>query len=101
MAKRGELARESVKNTIVNAFASTGDFVTVLDKKIYVTARDGDGGEFLQFAISMTMPKVPVEGGGEITTTTDTVTNTSSAPVELSASDKEKVADLMRKLGIN
>lgn len=99
MAKRGDLARESVKDTIVNAFSATGDYVAIVDKKIYVQAQDGPGGEVLQFAISMTMPKVPVAAGeapsGASTPAKEEVN------VELSASDKEKVADLMRKLGIN
>ena len=55
MAKRGDAARAEVMSTITNAFATTGNLVGTIDKKIYVTA--DDGGEILQFAISITMPE--------------------------------------------
>ena len=106
MAKRGDIARESVKNTIVDAFSKLNAFVTIQDKKIYVTARDGENGEVLQFAISMTMPKTPIAGGG---------TNPLAAGIELEKgvsaekertsialddADRAKIEELKRKLGI-
>jgi len=98
LAKRGDTAREAVKNKIIEAFGE--DFVAFVDKKIYVQA--SDGGEMIQFAIAMTMPKNPVEAGNN--------SNVSAAggsvapvatPTELSTEDKEKVAGLMAKLGLN
>ena len=59
MARRGDLARENVTKIIVDAFGD--NFVTIQDKKIYVMG--SDGGEMVQFAISLTMPKTPVEAG--------------------------------------
>lgn len=97
--KRGDAARESAKNTIINAFAATGDYVATLDKKIYVTAKDGPNGEVIQFAISMTMPKVPVEPQEQSSDTP--VSTVSETFTELSAPDKQKVAELMQKLGIS
>ena len=103
MAKRGELARESVKNTIIDAFSATNSFVTVRDKKIYVNVPDGPNGEIIQFAISMTMPKTPIESAGPVGKASNGVTFSEepTGPVELSPADKEKVSQLMNRLGIN
>lgn len=97
MAKRGDTAREAVKNKIIEAFGE--DFVAFVDKKIYVQA--SDGGEMIQFAITMTMPKNPIEvgensGGSAAGGSVAPVT----MPTELSSADKEKVNDLMAKLGL-
>lgn len=107
MAKRGDAAREKVSNTIANAFAVTGDYVTTADKKIYVTARDGDNGELLQFAISITMPKVPMSAGtfapgGSLMDEEIAVDASVATPkqTDLSPDDKAKVADLMVRLGL-
>lgn len=54
--RRGDYARSSVVNTIINAFGD--NYVTTQDKKIYVNATEG--GEVIQFAISITMPKTPI-----------------------------------------
>lgn len=106
MAKRGDAARESVKNTIVEAFSNLGAFVCIQDKKIYVTAKDGPGGEALQFAIAMTMPKTPVAAAPSPTDWTnepDGVTAPASAamPTELDPADRAKVEELKRRLGIS
>lgn len=106
MAKRGDAAREAVKNKIIEAFGS--DFVAFLDKKIYVEAQDGPGGETLQFAITMTMPKTSVarqEGASDLPPATGDWTGPAAAtPVatstEITADDKAKVAELMKKLGL-
>lgn len=71
MPKKGDVARETVKNTIIETFNSTGNYVAFVDKKIYVTAQDGPGGEVLQFAISMTMPKTPVASAAQTAGSTD------------------------------
>lgn len=106
MAKRGDAAREAVKNKIIEAFGS--DFVAFLDKKIYVEAQDGPGGETLQFAITMTMPKTSVarqEGASDLPPATGDWTGPAAAtpvvtPTEITADDKAKVAELMKKLGL-
>lgn len=104
MARRGDMARQAVMEKIIAAFASTGDYVDTQDKKIYVQAADGQGGEILQFAISLTMPKVQI-AAGEVSSasTQDSMQPASSAPVntELSQEDKDAVARLMKELGIN
>lgn len=106
MAKRGDAAREAVKNKIIEAFGS--DFVAFLDKKIYVEVQDGPGGETLQFAITMTMPKTSVarqEGASDLPPATGDWTGPAAAtpvatPTEITADDKAKVAELMKKLGL-
>ena len=97
MAKRGDVARENVKNTIINAFGE--NFVAFVDKKIYVWA--SDGGEMIQFAISMTMPKNTIEAEAkENVVAAGALIERSITPTELSTEDKEKVEMLKKKLGI-
>ena len=106
MAKRGDAAREAVKNKIIEAFGP--DFRAFLDKKIYVEAQDGPGGETLQFAITMTMPKTSVarqEGASDLPPANSDWTGPAAAtpvaaPTEITDDDKAKVAELMKKLGL-
>lgn len=102
MAKKGEQAREIVKNTIIDAFQATGDFVAFKDKKIYVQAKNGSNGEVLQFAITMTMPKTAIEAGTQTSGSSAWDSNSgntvSAAPTELSSEDKEQVEKLKNKL---
>ena len=95
MAKRGDQAREAVMSTIKEAFGS--HFLNVIDKKLYVEARDGNHGEMIQFAISITMPKVPIS---VTTDTAETEVQGAQQQTDLSPEDKKKVADLMAKLGL-
>lgn len=105
MPKKGEVARQNVAQTIIKAFQATNDFVCFQDKKIYVLAQDGDNGEKLQFAISLTMPKTPVAAQttanpNENGVSTGAVVNTAPTPVDISPEDREKVAELKKMLGI-
>ena len=102
MAKKGDQARESVKNIIIDAFASKNSFVAFQDKKIYVQVPDGPNGEVLQFAITMTMPKVPVVAIQTNDTAADWMNDppeVSQTPVELTPEDEAKVQELMERLG--
>lgn len=97
MAKRGDIAREAVKNKIIEAFGD--DLVGLVDKKIYVQA--SDGGEMIQFAITMTMPKNPIEvGNNSDSSAGERSVAAEIMPTELSSEDKEKVARLMERLGV-
>ena len=93
--KRGDLAREKVVETIKSAFGD--NCLGVQEKKIYVTA--DENGEKIQFAISITMPKAAVS-------LTEQPHDWSDSPVvsepatTVSKEDEEKVAALMRTLGI-
>lgn len=106
MAKKGEIARESVKDTIISAFNATGNFVAFQDKKIYVTAKDGENGELLQFAIAMTMPKTPVAAaptGASPDGNSDSVSvagNAQATSTELAPEDRAKIEELKKKLGV-
>ncbi len=101
MAKRGDQARETVKNKIIEVFGN--DFVAFQDKKIYVQAKDGLNGESIQFAITMTMPKTPVVPAGT-QVNSDNVSSPEApaavTPTEMSEADQAKVRALMEKLGV-
>ena len=108
MPKRGDIARERVKDTIINAFSASGDYITTQDKKIYVQARDGDNGEVIQFAISMTMPKTQVSAAPAATWYPEGSPDSEQVsmpvktvkPVEMSPEDKAAVERLKRALGV-
>ncbi len=106
MAKRGDAARAKVIETIQKAFQDAGALEGIVDKKIYVWAQDGPGGEKIQFAISITAPKSAVSCGNQVTSGdgawSDDPTTPAPAPAakELSDEDKQKVQDLMRQLGL-
>ena len=105
MAKKGDMARADVAQTIINAFGA--NYVATVDKKIYVEAQDGPGGETLQFSIAITMPKTGVARNSAPTTSVpaDSAWEGPTAPAvapptEISDSDKAKVAELMKQLGL-
>lgn len=95
MARRGDLAREALAQTIKKAFGD--NYVATVDKKVYVNVPDGLGGELIQFAISWTMPKTTI--GTDAGSSSD---ETAEVPMatELSPEDKAKVEELKKRLGI-
>lgn len=105
MPRRGDAARQTVINTIVDAFAATNSMIGIQDKKIYVQAQDGPGGETLQFAISMTMPKNPLPAAGGGTWAPGGSLDSEDVPTvvvsEMSAADKAAVERLKQRLGIS
>lgn len=108
MARRGDVARAAVTQIIQDAFNATGHLIATIDKKVYVEAQDGPNGEWLQFAITMTMPKTGVarqEATTELPPADNDWTGPAAAtpvqtPTEISDDDKAKVAELMKKLGL-
>lgn len=96
--KRGDKAREKVIETIKTAFGA--DCVGFQDKKIYVNAEEN--GEKIQFAISITMPKAAVTPTEQPHDWSDSpvVSETATPAPASSKEDEEKVAALMRTLGI-
>lgn len=102
MAKRGEAAREAVKNTIIEAFNKDGNFICVQDKKIYVQAKDGNNNEMIQFSIALTMPKNAVNASNTDwrENSDSSAPNVPKTPVSLSPEDESKVRELMQKLGV-
>lgn len=93
--KRGDAAREAVKNKIIEAFGT--DYIDTVDKKIYVQAKDGENGELLQFAITMTMPKTQIAAGSSVESTS----MPKETSTELSESDAAKIAELKKMLGVS
>lgn len=102
MAKKGEFARESVKNKIIEAFGE--NFVAFQDKKIYVNERD-ETGEMIQFAITMTMPKNPIVSSNSNESNSGDMNwedNTnSSKPIQIPEEEKKLVAQLLEELGLD
>ena len=95
--RRGDLAKELITRTLLDTFP--GAFI--VDKKIYVPAQDGGNGE-VQIAVSLTMPKNPIEAGNNSNVSAAGGSVAPAAtPTELSTEDKEKVAGLMAKLGLS
>lgn len=110
MAKRAEQARADVMDTIIKAFKDVDAFEVCADKKIYVWAQDGAGGEKIEFAISITAPKTPVFAGTSVSSNEAAWENAPQSgspqapvaqPTQLSDEDKAKVQDLMRQLGLS
>lgn len=97
--RRGDAAKDLITKTILSTFE--GSFVS--DKKIYISVKDGASGEVVQIAVSLTMPKTPITGGGDSTLSTsssDTPSANSFTPTELAPEDKAKIEELKAKLGI-
>lgn len=97
--RRGDAAKDLITKTILSTFE--GSFVS--DKKIYISVKDGASGEVVQIAVSLTMPKTPIAGGGDSTLSTsssDTLSANSFTPTELAPEDKAKIEELKAKLGI-
>ena len=104
MAK-GVKAKSEVHDRIKKAFGS--DYIGEFDKKIFVWGND-EGGQKMQIAITMTCPKTPVgnivEEKKEAFDWSEDVTKTGMVgtfkPIEIEDSEREKVAELMKKLGL-
>lgn len=102
MAKgKGNRAKENLTKIIIDALGDS--FITISDKKIY--AWSDDGGEQVQIALSMTMPKTPIEASTQTAAGpvgNDSLTNskgiTTPVSTELSPEDKEQVERLKQRL---
>ena len=102
---RGAIGKQNVINKIKQAFGA--DFIGEYDKKLYVWATEN--GERIQIALSLTCPKVPVAISDNPTTGDfnfeDDAPNVVVAagayqPAEITKEERERVNDLMRKLGL-
>ena len=102
---RGAIGKQNVINKIKQAFGA--DFIGEYDKKIYVYTQEN--GERIQIALSLTCPKVPVAISDNPTTGDfnfeDDAPNIVVAagayqPAEITKEERERVNDLMRKLGL-
>ena len=105
MAK-GSIAKEKVEQKIIEAFGD--DFVGISDKKLYVWAEEN--GERIQVALTLTCPKVMIEGGSKPVVTSiadsqelnfetmDTIVET--PPVIISEDEKKNIEELMARLNL-
>ena len=105
MARKGDIAKATVLEKISQIYPDA----IYSDKKLYVWETD-EGGEKVQIAIAMTMPKVPVEGGESMPKVSSGAApwENAAAAASMKKMDKiiaskdeeEMVAKLMEKLGI-
>lgn len=106
MAK-GAIGKQEVIDRIASAFGT--DYIGEVDKKVYVWANEG--GEKIQIALSLTCPKTPIAvesnsipetDSGDWDFSDDAVTTApiSAAKAEITEEERQKVADLMMKLGL-
>ena len=104
MAK-GAIAKQNVIKKIQEIFGA--DFIGEYDKKIYVWTTEN--GERIQIALSLTCPKVPVAISDNPTTGDfnfeDDAPNVVVAagayqPAEITKEERERVNDLMKRLGL-
>lgn len=98
--KKGELARQSIIEGITNLFKQQDSYVGFQDKKIYVNAQDGFGGEIIQFAISLTMPKNPITIGERTKKENPNDWTNEEPSTELSKEDEASIERLKEMLGI-
>ena len=104
MAK-GAIGKTEVISRIAKAFGD--DYIGEIDKKVYVWANEN--GERVQIALALTCPKVPVvteimpqtnTGDWDFSDDAATPTVVTAAKAEITDEERQKVADLMAKLGL-
>ena len=96
---RGSILKEQITNKILETFP--GSFV--FDKVIIIPGVENS--ENLQIKVALTCAKVNVERGGDTALPGDTVstvapTSTPSALAEPTTEEKERVSNLLSKLGL-
>lgn len=102
MAKGSE-AKDKVFAALAEAFGS--DWLGVVDKKGYLWVKEG--GEKLQIAVSLTVPKNPVgvvnttaSGGFDFSDEAPVIAPTKFEPVETDQDELDNIANLMARLGL-
>lgn len=104
MAK-GTIGKANVIKKIKQAFGA--DYIGEYDKKIYVYTQEN--GERIQIAISLTCPKVQVAvadapATGDFNFEDDAPSTVVAAgafqPADITTAERERVNDLMKKLGL-
>ena len=102
---RGAIGKQNVINKIKEAFGA--DFIGEYDKKIYVYTQEN--GERIQIAISLTCPKTQVAvadapATGDFNFEDDAPSTVVAAgayqPAEITTEERERVNDLIKKLGL-
>lgn len=102
---RGAIGKQNVINKIKQTFGA--DFIGEYDKKLYIWTTEN--GERIQIALSLTCPKVPVAisdnpATGDFNFEDDAPNVVVAAgafqPAEITTEERERVNDLMRRLGL-
>lgn len=98
--RRGDAAKAAAINTILDTFEDS----FLLDKKIYITVKDGPNGEPIQLAVTLTMPKNPVAMSTDVVQQAAIMDTNAAAwestPTEVSKEDREKIEELCKRLGL-
>lgn len=97
MAK-GSIAKENLIKRFATAVGE--DFICEKDKKFYFWSTEN--GERVQVAVSMTVPKTPIEctaPGGDLNFDNDNIPEV--VTVEMNRDEKETLDRLMAELGLN
>ena len=102
MAKGSE-AKDKVFAALAEAFGP--DWLGVVDKKGFVWVKEG--GEKLQIAVSLTVPKNPVgvvnttaNGGFDFSDEAPVIAPTKFEPAEVSQDELDNLQEMMRKLNL-
>ena len=104
MAK-GNIGKQNIINKIKQSFGS--DYIGEYDKKIYLWTEEN--GERIQIALSLTCPKVqvtiadaPIAGDFNFEDDAPSTVVAAGAfqPAEITDEERERVNDLMKKLGL-
>ena len=102
---RGAIGKQNVVNKIKQAFGA--DYIGEYDKKFYVYTQEN--GERIQIAISLTCPKTQVAvadapATGDFNFEDDAPSTVVAAgtyqPAEITTEERERVNDLIKKLGL-
>lgn len=100
MAK-GSIAKENLIKRFATAVGE--DFICEKDKKFYFWSTEN--GERVQVAVSMTVPKTPVEctaPGGDLNFESESASTPAvNKPVEMGEDEKATLDRLMAELGLN
>ena len=99
MAARGAVAKEQITNQILSQFEGAFKY----DKEIRIPVMEN--GETIQIKVTLTAAKTNVERGGDTALPGDTVsavapTSAPSALAEPTTEEKERVSNLLSKLGL-
>lgn len=102
MAKGSE-AKDKVFAALAEAFGP--DWIGIVDKKGYLWVKEG--GEKLQIAVSLTVPKSPVgvvntatSGGFDFSDEAPVIAPTKFEPAEVSQDELDNLQEMMRKLNL-
>ena len=99
--RKGDIAKQNVLKKIQECFGD--DYVNYIDKKIYVTANDGN--DIVQIALSMTCPKVEVEKAGSAVSSTPEPktgawTSTPQTTPQITQAEKDNIKRLRLKFNL-